>query len=134
MKVDLYTKVVLTVIAGALVVLAVRSLEPTPRLAHAKQARTLRCQVIGGVTVKAIEKPVAIKPAWPNGALPVKIKSSNKLEVKITESNKLPVEVKNWGSSSAIPVKVKGWDHSSAIPVKVQRWNYSSAIRVKVER
>ncbi len=93
MKIDLYTKGVLTVIAVCLVILTLQNMHLIPE-AYAAPASTLvgneiRPNIDGSINVRIIEMKPEIRLSTPFDGLPIQIKDINthdELKVKLTNS------------------------------------------------
>jgi hypothetical protein len=108
MKIDLYTKFILTVIAGCLLTISFRMLQNPP--AAAAQNDGLRV-VISGVDVRGLAHgvPVSIVPSADNVPVPVTLGGGGRDTVPVTVMNPLvPVSVMGSGREArqAVPVNV----------------------------
>jgi len=115
MKTDLYTKTILTVIAGALVLLALQNMEILPK-ANANKAAN------GFATV----------PVNADGSINVKFNETMKVNISEVAGNyiytSLPINVKELDGNSitgswGLPVNIKALNGSSiydAVPVKMK--------------
>lgn len=115
MKTDLYTKSVLTVIAGALAIIAIQQAEIVPAANASKPGN-------GFVTV----------PVNPDGSINVKIVENMKVDISAIGGSSvygaLPVNLKEMGGSSisssyGLPVNIEAVNGSSiydALPVKMK--------------
>ena len=100
MRIDLYTKFILTVIAGCLVVLSVRSLQDPPRVAAQPPLEALRV-TIAGFDMRTLGRgvPVNIIGTGDQGAIPVTLSGGGP-----DGKGAVPVSVVN----TLVPVSVNG--------------------------
>lgn len=107
MKIDLYTKSILTIIAVCLVALVINQLNIIPSAYAAENTKP-----------DQPTKTYGMVPLNGDGTIDVNIKS-----IAYSVSNNLPVVIKKYDADETIDVKIKKIDHyySNSLPVVIKK-------------
>jgi hypothetical protein len=116
MKIDLYMKMIFTVIAISLVILSIRSLQEPPKVLAQQPSRV----IIAGIDSQIPQLQHGI-PVYIFGSNPQQPVSVNLSQLAGGASQTLPVTLVGTGPNALIPVKLAGagQDGKSAVPVNV---------------
>jgi hypothetical protein len=116
MKIDLYTKIVLSVIAAALVTLCVRSLQEPAQVLAQSPTRV----VIAGIDGQSQQLQRGL-PVYLYASNPQQPLSVNLSQVAGGQMQSVPVTVVGTGSNVLVPVRLTGagQDGKSAVPVNM---------------